>query len=187
MKKTEIKVRAKEILYSTSLGDRIKPEDEEFIHEYLISNHYNYDEVVSKGREVMVVRCPVNPNSRCFSTPNGTFSYIKCLTGKDFSQRYKVQLAARFTIYDQISEASAALGKQYGDHLDHIIPFQILLERWDPNFENLETVRDGVMYKFQDDAIAKSWYEYHKQHAKYQVLDAFSNISKGCKYTEEVA
>lgn len=184
MKKTEIKARAKEILYSTPLGTRLKPEDEVFIHDYLISNHYKYEEVVSKGREVTVVKCPVNPNNRCFATPNGVFSIGKCLTGKDFSQRYKVQLAARFTVYDQMAEASSALGKQYGEHLDHIIPLQILLERWDPNFVELETIRDGVMYKFQDDVIAQSWYDYHKQHAKYQVLDAFTNISKGCKYEE---
>jgi hypothetical protein len=71
-------------------------------------------------------------------------------------------------------------------HVDHVYPFIRLVEEWcRDNGIDLERVPvkcKGVSCKLESVEMSESWFEYHSVKAKFQVLDASENISKGSRY-----
>lgn len=71
-------------------------------------------------------------------------------------------------------------------HVDHVYPFSKLVEEWcRDNGYDLETLAvkcRGATCKLSSVEIAEDWFNYHMLNAKFQVLDASENLSKGDKY-----
>ncbi len=71
-------------------------------------------------------------------------------------------------------------------HVDHVYPFIRLVEEWcRENKYDLETIQvkcKGTICTLGSVEMAESWFDYHALNAKFQVLDASENISKGSRY-----
>ena len=71
-------------------------------------------------------------------------------------------------------------------HVDHVYPFIRLVEEWcRENGYDLETIPvkcKGTVCRLANVAMAESWFDYHSLNAKFQVLNASENISKGSRY-----
>lgn len=71
-------------------------------------------------------------------------------------------------------------------HVDHVYPFIRMVEEWcRENKYDLETIPvkcKGTICMLQSTEMAENWFDYHALNAKFQVLDASENISKGSNY-----
>lgn len=74
-------------------------------------------------------------------------------------------------------------------HVDHVYPFIRLVEEWcRENGYDLETIPvkcKRTVCSLVSVDMAESWFDYHALNAKFQVLNASENISKGSRYFGE--
>lgn len=78
----------------------------------------------------------------------------------------------------------------YNVHTDHIVPFHLLVSDFlrDKNM-TLGDVKIKVKEVFgsphkvlANESLKEEWESYHKEHARFQLLEAFDNLSKAGKY-----
>jgi hypothetical protein len=71
-------------------------------------------------------------------------------------------------------------------HVDHVYPFIKLVEEWcrenGVDLERIPLKCRGATCKLESVEMSESWFDYHSVNAKFQVLDAKENISKGARY-----
>lgn len=122
----------------------------------------------------------------------------KKIESKEEKHLRNFKSAARYLISDQVKEfrdgitmpITCPLSKKLLTnwsmiHIDHIVPFSILLEQWlvSVNIKPLDIkLKGGINTKaFADVSIAKSWQDYHRENATLQVLYHEANLKKSNK------
>jgi hypothetical protein len=68
-------------------------------------------------------------------------------------------------------------------HVDHVYPFINLFSEWcecaGVSIENIITCGPPTKKTFKDEALSKSWVDYHREHAKLECTYKKANLKKG--------
>ncbi len=127
------------------------------------------------------------------------FSYRKPLKKPEANAKCNLQDAFRCEVSKQISDfrSSHQLISNKNIHVDHIVPFQKLLqdflEKYNLQWQEikLEKVPKNTMqfklyrYQIQDRKLAQAWHDFHKKNAELQILSAKENLQKSSVYNKQ--
>jgi hypothetical protein len=111
------------------------------------------------------------------------FSTRKALNEKNQNQKKNILTAFRQAVEYQIIPM-----RRPGYHVDHIIPFHVLLsdflndkgmKLFDVDVEPLYDLSRLGLYILSDHKLRDRWQEYHKQNAKLRLIEPQENLSKG--------
>lgn len=111
------------------------------------------------------------------------FSTKKALNENKQNQKKNILVAFRQAVEYQIIPM-----RKPGYHIDHVIPFHVLLsdflndkgmKLFDVNIEPLYDPSRLGLYILSDHELKDMWQEYHKQNAKLRLIEPQENLSKG--------
>lgn len=174
----------------------------------VLKDHEHYKQKVGEGTyQIGVTTCPVNPRNRHFyilreDGSSTDFSYYKALSTR--SHTTDVKKALRDSVRDQavsfkeeyfknnakgaycICEETGLKVTKKTSHLDHYPKqFDELVADWlkDKGLKladiELTPSRDNDVQDYlKDEALAKDFYDYHKENAKYRVVLSAVNMQR---------
>ena len=193
----------REILYKYNIGDIIDLEDFDFIYS-LIQNHRWKEDKIGCGIEKFRVILTEYKN-RAFKIirMNGTetdFSFMKCISKPKDWKSHDFICACRTCISSQIQDfKEAELTKEKkcpyrnlilnktNSHVDHMPPstFKNIVKKFIKekkiDIKNIEIggYEDNATSKFfVNDELRRSFFEFHKNHAKLRLVSARANLSE---------
>ncbi|MDY6804522.1 MAG: hypothetical protein SXA11_12045 [Cyanobacteriota bacterium] len=127
------------------------------------------------------------------------FSYYKPLKKPEANAKCNLQEAFRCEVSKQISDfrSSHQLISHKNIHVDHIIPFQKLLQDFLAKYNlhwrdiKLEKVPARTIqfkfdrYQIKNRKLAKAWQDFHQKNAELQILSAKENLQKSSVYNQK--
>lgn len=205
--KQEAKTHYSKILNDYPLESSLEGVDFDYVMALLL-NHPRAKDKIGSGVKSIKVSQGYNSNNRCFHVVRKDdsvedFSIGKCIDG-DHSEFHKFCIAARKAVEPQViaykrkyfeeNASSGFIKCQFSGkpisieeaHADHREPFtfssiaHFFIDAKDIAINAVEYISEGQYGNiFKDEALANSFVDYHKKHAKLRIIDGKTNLGKG--------